>query len=238
VIHIIPILNDNYCYIFEGAGKSCFIIDPGEASPVDAYIRKNGLLPAGILNTHHHGDHTGGNADLVKTFDIPVTVPEREFTRIQTATGSVREGDIIDVFGISLSVIETPGHTKGHIVFYCAEENALFSGDTLFSLGCGRVLEGTMTEMFQSLQKIKNLPPETRIYCGHEYTLSNGKFALSVDAQNAELQIRINEAQKLRDSGRPTLPVTLESELKTNPFLRAKFVEEFTALRRAKDSYQ
>lgn len=237
MIHIVPILSDNYCYILEGAGKACLIIDPGAAFPVEQFIRDNGLQPSGIINTHHHGDHTYGNADLVRAFNIPVTVPEHEFTKIQTATNAIRGGDQINALGLTLDVIETPGHTLGHVALYCAEKKALFAGDTLFSLGCGRVIEGTMEQMFDSLQSLKKLPEDTKIYCGHEYTQSNGAFALSVDPGNADLQGRMKQVDLLRASGRPSVPVTLGAELKTNPFLRATTLSEFTALREAKNHF-
>ncbi len=236
-VHIIPVLKDNYCYLLEGADKQCIIIDPGQVKPVELYIQQNGLKPVLILNTHHHADHVAGNVELKSLYDISVSGPKAEENQIRGLTKSVTEGDVIEQSGLSLRVIETPGHTKGHIVFYCEDANALFSGDTVFSLGCGRLLECSPEEMFSSLQKLKTLPPQTDIYCGHEYTVSNGDFALTVDPDNQDLKTRMSEAKKLRTNNLPTLPVTLETELKTNPFLRASDASSFAALRSQKDNF-
>lgn len=237
MIHIVPILRDNYCYLLEGEGKACIILDPGQITPVESHIAQHGLKPAMILNTHHHADHIAGNAELKATFDIPVIGPKAEQTKIPRMDKGVSEGDTIEHSGIVLSVIETPGHTKGHVAFYWKDQRALFCGDTLFSMGCGRLLEGSAEEMFASLQKIKSLPPETEIYCGHEYTQSNGAFAQSVDPGNADIQARMKDVVKLQTNNRPTIPVTLATELKTNPFLRAQDVSAFAALRTQKDNF-
>jgi len=236
-IHIIPTLRDNYAYIIEGDNKDALIIDPGQVQPVDAFTQQHGLNPVMILNTHHHADHVAGNAELKAKYNIPVIAPKAELKLIPHATKGVGEGDVIEQSSITLDAIETPGHTNGHVVFYCKEASALFSGDTLFSMGCGRLLEGTADQLFDSLQKIKSLPAATQIYCGHEYTKANGDFALCVDPDNADLAARMKEVAKLRINNMPTIPVTLETELKTNPFLLAQDAKKFAELRLRKDTF-
>lgn len=232
-IHIVPILDDNYCYIIEGADNQCLIVDPGEANPVKLYLNKNKLKPVAIINTHHHGDHTGGNLD----FGLPVIAPETEKIKIPGFSKSIKDKDKIDLAGIDLTVIETPGHTKGHVILYCEAASALFSGDTLFSMGCGRLFEGSAQDMYESLQKIKQLPPDTKIYCGHEYTAANARFAQHIEPDNNDIALRITEIKKLRDKKEPTIPTTLEMELKTNPFLRADSADSFADLRSQKDNF-
>lgn len=237
MIHIVPILRDNYCYLLEGESKDCIIVDPGQITPVESYIAHHGLNPVLILNTHHHADHIAGNAALKEKYAVPVAGPRAERTKIPHMDKALSEGDRIEQSGIVLDVIETPGHTKGHIVFHWKDRNALFCGDTLFSMGCGRLLEGSAKDMFESLQKIKSLPPETDIYCGHEYTEANGDFALSLEPGNTDVQTRMKDVFKLRTNNCPTVPVTLATELKTNPFLRAPDVSAFAAIRKQKDDF-
>ena len=237
MIHIVPILRDNYCFLLEGAERQCLIIDPGQVTPVESHLKLHGLTPVAILNTHHHADHIAGNAELKQKFSIPVIGPKAEQGKIPAMDKGVAEGDWFEEAGIRLSVIETPGHTKGHIAFYWKDKGALFCGDTLFSMGCGRLLEGTAEEMYSSLRKIKTLPPETDIYCGHEYTKANGAFAMSVEPDNPDIQNRLKEATRLQTNGRPTIPVSLALEMKTNPFLRAENAAAFAELRRQKDNF-
>lgn len=237
MIHIIPILRDNYSYLIEGADNKCLIVDPGQVTPIESHIRLHGLAPVAILNTHHHADHVAGNAELKQKFNIPVIGPKAEQTKIPQIDKGLSEGDTFSDINIDLTILETPGHTKGHIAFYWKDEDALFCGDTLFSMGCGRLLEGTAEDMFSSLQKLKHLPPQTNIYCGHEYTKANGEFAISVEPGNQHIQMRLKEAGLQQTNGRPTLPVTLESELNTNPFLRAPDVARFADLRKQKDTF-
>jgi hydroxyacylglutathione hydrolase len=237
LIHIVPILRDNYCYLLEGADKRCLILDPGQVTPVESHIKLHGLIPVAILNTHHHADHIAGNAELKNKFGILVSGPKAEEAKIPHMDKGLVESDIISESGIELSILETPGHTKGHIAFYWKEKSALFCGDTLFSMGCGRLLEGTAEDMFESLQKIKSLPPQTEIYCGHEYTKANGEFAATVEPDNQDIRDRMKDVVRLQTNGRPTLPVTLETEMKTNPFLRAPNVAAFATLRKQKDNF-
>lgn len=237
LIHTIPILRDNYCFVIEGDNGKCIIVDPGEVLPVSAYIDGHGLIPVLILNTHYHPDHVAGNAELREKYKIPVIGPKKESHQILNLSSGLEDDDTVFQAGVKLKVMDTPGHTKGHISFYCEAAEALFCGDTLFSMGCGRLLGGTADELFDSLQKIKLLPPSTKIYCAHEYTLDNGAFALHVDATNQNIVERLNEVRKLRTNNKPSIPVTLETELKTNPFLKEENRDRFSQLRFQKDKF-
>jgi hydroxyacylglutathione hydrolase len=215
-------------------------IDVPEAGPYLAALAKRDWTLTDILITHRHGDHIDGVPELRAKFpQAKLHIPAKEAERIEPVTGKahahLREGDGVHVGTLMSEIIETPGHTMGHIAYHFAKEHLLFAGDTLFSLGCGRVFEGTMDEMWASLCKLAALPPETRLWCGHEYTQANGRFALSVDPDNADLRARMKEVDALRTQGAFTLPVTLKQELTTNPFLRAGDVNTFAALREAKN---
>lgn len=236
-VHLVPILRDNYCYVIEGDDKQCIIIDPGQVAPVSAFIADRGLKPVLILNTHHHADHVAGNAELKSLHNIPVIGPRAEMSMIPHIDKGVAEGETIEQSGVTFHVIETPGHTNGHVVFYAPALNALFAGDTLFSMGCGRLLEGSADDMFASLQKLSSLPADTLLYCGHEYTESNGRFAQSVEPDNRDIGTRMAEVVKLRANDLPTLPVTLATEHMTNPFLRADSAKKFAELRLRKDQF-
>lgn len=232
-VHIIPILRDNYCYLITRPDNSCLIVDPGQVNPVRATIEQRGLKPVLILNTHHHADHVAGNLELKQQYGIPVYAPAAEENKIPHADHGLKEGD--DVEG--LKVLFTPGHTAGHISFYSEENNALFCGDVLFSMGCGRIMEGMPADLWSSLQMIKALPPQTNIYCGHEYTQNNGAFAQTIYPDHWDIQTRMEEVRKLRTNNLPTLPVTIGTELKTNPFLMAQDLATFTDLRQRKDRF-
>ena len=194
------------------------VVDPGEASPVIEKLTAQGIQLAGILITHHHWDHTGGIKDLLKRGPIPVYGPKS----LDDVTHPVTEGDIIDLkrLDISFKVIEIPGHTLDHIAYF--GNGAVFCGDMLFTAGCGRVFEGTFLQMYQSLQKLAALPAETLIYCGHEYTQANLRFANAVEPENKMIQQRLIEVDAKRAQGEPTVPAPLSLELKTNPFLRCE----------------
>jgi hydroxyacylglutathione hydrolase len=232
-VHTIPILKDNYAFVIEAANNECLIVDPGEAQPVQNLIQERRLRAIAVLNTHHHGDHIAGN----DAFSYPVIGPEKERAKIKSLTQGVKGGDVFTLANLNIHVIETPGHTAGHIAFYIPALHALFTGDTVFSMGCGRLLEGSADEMFESLQRIKSLPPDINIYCGHEYTHPNARFALSVEPDNPDLHLRIKEVELFRARNAPTIPVTLEMELKTNPFLRIQTAQDFATLRRMKDHF-
>src|SRR5882762_5880390 len=216
---IVPIraFKDNYVWTLRNATHAA-VVDPGEARPVLEYLSRENLRLAAILATHHHPDHVGGIAELVAMRSVPVYGPRKE--PIPTLTRPVSEGDRVRIpeLGVDFSVIDIPGHTRAHIAYYGA--GSLFCGDTLFACGCGRLFEGTAEQMYASLQKLRALPDETKVYCGHEYTLANIGFAKTIEPDNAALKQREERDQRLRAAGKPTLPSTLGEEKATNPFLR------------------
>ncbi|MGE5522815.1 MAG: hydroxyacylglutathione hydrolase [Rhodospirillaceae bacterium] len=213
----IPAFSDNYIWTIRDESHAV-VVDPGDATPVLDYLAREGLQLAAILNTHHHADHVGGNSTLLAYQRVPVFGPRDE--RIPEVTQRVGNGDSITLphFGIELHVTEIPGHTRSHIAFHGS--GMLFCGDTLFAAGCGRLFEGTPAQMYDSLNRLAALPDDTRVYCGHEYTVSNIKFARAADPDNAALAEWGMRAQRLRDSNQPTLPTDIGLEKKTNPFLR------------------
>ena len=220
MINIEPIkaFSDNYIWLVT-TNEGSIVIDPGESKNTLDLLKNKQMHLSAVLITHHHFDHTGGISDLNKNNTLDVYGPNND---IESITKRVINGDVINVIGLSFEIIEIPGHTLDHIAYYSFNEGnpILFCGDTLFSGGCGRIFEGTHEQMHNSLQRLKRLPKNTKIYCGHEYTESNFKFASEVDPLNEDLQLRLNEVKELRKLEIPTLPITLESELKTNPFLR------------------
>lgn len=236
-IETIPTLEDNYTYLLIDAGGTNAVIDPAEAAPIISYIEKHDISLTYILNTHHHADHTGGNVELKQKYKSPIVGPGKERDKIQSMDTGLYDGDTFPFGYNDFEIIETPGHTLGHICFYLPKENVLFCGDTLFSLGTGRLFEGTAEDLFASLQKIKALPASTMIYCGHEYTQENAEFCLSIDPDNKALQKRYEEVLEKRELGQPTIPVSLETELATNPFLRAESAEELQKLRDQKEQW-
>src|SRR3954451_18586759 len=218
---IVPIsaFKDNYVWTLRNE-RHAAVVDPGEARPVLEYLAREKLELAAILATHHHPDHVGGIAELVRHYRVPVFGPKNE--PIATLTHPVSEGDRISVpeLAMQFEVLDIPGHTRAHIAYYGA--GALFCGDTLFACGCGRLFEGTAQQMYTSLQKLAALPDDTKVYCGHEYTLANIGFAKSVEPSNAALSAREGRDRDKRAAGRPTLPSTLGEEKATNPFLRCR----------------
>jgi len=226
----LPVLNDNYIYlIHEPASQKTAVVDPAICQPVLDTLKQRGWTLNYIFNTHHHNDHIGANLELKAVTQCQIIVAEADKYRIPEIDITVKEGDIFSLGNEKIKVIETPGHTIGHIVFYLENSNMLFCGDTLFSMGCGRLFEGSAEQMWNSLQKIKALPKETSIYCSHEYTQTNGKFALTIEPDNQELQKRIQQVKQLRNENKPTVPTTLALELQTNPFLR----EDSSAIQQA-----
>lgn len=222
MLNIYPVhaFKDNYIWVIHNRNYAV-VVDPGIASPVIEYLALKNLQLSAILITHHHHDHTGGNAELLKLFNVPVYGPRNEF--ISTVTHSVKGGDLLNLPEISLhlNVLDTPGHTQGHIAYYGSDPiNLVFCGDTLFSCGCGRIFEGTPQQLYESLQKIYRLPDDTFVYCTHEYTLSNIRFARTVDPENLKLIELERTAQALRNKNIPTIPTTLALEKAVNPFLR------------------
>lgn len=221
-IEQIPVLTDNYIYLLhEPRAGIAAAVDPAEAGPVLKRLEARGLRLDFILNTHHHGDHVGGNLALKQATGCRIVGPRADRDRIPGIDMAVGEGDEVRVGEAQARVFDVPGHTRGHIAYWFGEDRALFCGDTLFALGCGRLFEGTPGQMWQSLSKLRALPGETRIYCAHEYTQSNARFALSVEGASPALRRRAAEIDRLRAQGRPTVPSTMAEEIATNPFLRA-----------------
>ncbi|MCQ8103561.1 hydroxyacylglutathione hydrolase [Methylomonas sp. SURF-2] len=220
-IVILPALSDNYIYLLrDSAGNKTAVVDPAEAEPVLRALQDRDWHLDYVFNTHHHGDHVGGNLALKQATACKIVAAASDRSRIPGLDIGVADGDKVALGQQLFQVLAAPGHTLGHIAFYAADSRALFCGDTLFSLGCGRLFEGTAEQMWQSLQTLKALPGDTRIYCAHEYTQANGRFALTLEADNPDLQRRMAEVTGLREKNLPTLPSTMADELKTNPFLR------------------
>jgi hydroxyacylglutathione hydrolase len=217
----IPAFRDNYIWAVRN-GRFAAVVDPGDAAPVLAWLADNDVELSAILATHHHADHVGGVDALRARYDVPVFGPASE--SIPRRTHALAEGDRIDVPGvaIALAVLDIPGHTAGHIAYYRdGDDPLLFCGDTLFAAGCGRLFEGTPPQMWASLAKLAALAPSTRVFCGHEYTLANLRFAAAAEPGNADVRARTAREQQKRERGLPTLPSTIGEELATNPFLRA-----------------
>ncbi len=237
-IKIIQCLQDNYCYLLidETSNTAC-VIDPSEAKPIINFLEKNNIELKYILNTHHHHDHVGGNLELKKKFKSIVIGYKYDAHRIPEIDISVEDGQVWKKDNFEAKIFHVPGHTSGHICFYFYKENFLFTGDTLFSLGCGRLFEGTHLEMFNSLNKIKSLPENTQIFCGHEYTLQNSKFCIEHDPNNLDLKNKIVDIETKRKKNIPSVPTTLKEELKCNIFLKAKNLESFSKLRDLKDNF-
>ncbi|MBI4031493.1 MAG: hydroxyacylglutathione hydrolase [Proteobacteria bacterium] len=234
-IESIPAFEDNYIWLLlDGSGKTA-VVDPGDAKAVERALDRRKLRLDCILNTHHHWDHTGGNAALKRRYGCAVIGPAADARRIPGMDTGVRENDMVSIGDAQARVIETPGHTTGHVCFWFEKDRALFCGDTLFSMGTGRLFEGTPEIMWASLRKIDALPDDAMIYCAHEYTEENGDFCMAVDPDNPDLKIRMDEVRKLRAAGKPTLPVHLGIEKKTNALLRATSPEAYGALRKRKD---
>ena len=219
MLNIIPIpaFKDNYIWTLHN-GQQAVVVDPGDAEPVLAWLDTQQIKLAAILCTHHHNDHVGGNCELVEVYNVPVYGPQHEI--IPCLSHAVSEGNVIELaeLNISLNVLDIPGHTRGHIAYLT--EGSVFCGDTLFGCGCGRLFEGTPAQMHHSLQRLAQLPDNTRVYCAHEYTEANIRFALACEPGNAQLRQRQSDARTLRAAGQPTVPSTITLEKSTNPFLR------------------
>jgi hydroxyacylglutathione hydrolase len=234
---IIPVLKDNYAYLLLGENGETAIVDPGEAAPVISALDAHGLSLDYILNTHHHGDHIAGNMELKARYSAKIAGPAKEEARIKDMDILLSEGDTFSFGNENICILETPGHTRGHICFYFPQSRAAFTGDTLFLMSTGRLFEGSAEQMWESLEKIMALPGETNIYCGHEYTLENGIFCQSVEPENEDLKKRMHEVRNLRTRSMPTVPATLALEKKTNVFLRAGSAARYAEIRALKDNF-
>jgi len=237
-IEIIKCLEDNFSYLLiDELTKSTIVIDPSEAKPIINKIESLNLKLKFIMNTHHHYDHVGGNLELKKRYNSKIVGFKEDKDRIPEIDVLVEDNQKWKGENFEAKIYHIPGHTSGHIAFHFFLEKIIFTGDTLFSLGCGRIFEGTYEQMFNSLKKIKELPKDTQIYCGHEYTLQNSKFCESNDPDNSNLKSKIEEIKEKIKNGHPTIPSILSDEMECNIFLKAKDVESFSKLRDLKDNF-
>ena len=251
-IKIIPCLKDNYSYlIIDEKNNNACVVDPSEAAPIMNYIDKNNIHLTFILNTHHHYDHVGGNNELKKKYSAKVVGYIHDAKRIPNIDITVKDEEIWSKNNFKAKIKHIPGHTLGHICFHFFNEKNIFTGDTLFSLGCGKIFEGTYSQMHESLNFFKNLPLDTKIYCGHEYTLQNSKFCIKYDPDNKNLKNKIINIKKNLKNNLPTIPSTIKDELECNIFLRSdnpdiqtklnfinkNSLETFSKLRDLKDNF-
>ncbi len=234
----VPILSDNYAWMLRDSGSGAVgIVDPADAKAIIAALEREGGRLDLILLTHHHDDHIAGTDEVRARFNCKVVGAAADQHRLPKLDQAVVEGDKVTLGGSRARVIDTPGHTRGQINYFFPEGEVLLSGDTLFSLGCGRLIEGAAGEMFTSLRKLAALPGGTKVCCGHEYTESNGRFAITVEPDNDALKARIAEVKQQRAAGQPSVPSTIASELAANPFLRAKDETAFADIRAKKDKF-
>jgi hydroxyacylglutathione hydrolase len=235
----IPVLADNYVWLVHDAqSKDTVVIDPAVAEPVLAEAAARGWTITQIWNTHWHPDHTGGNADIKAATGCTITGPTAEAERIPTLDVLVTSGERVRLGDFEGDVMDVPAHTAGHIAIHLPDAGLVFTGDTLFPMGCGRLFEGTAAQMFDNMARLAKLPDETAVYCAHEYTQSNGRYALVAEPNNAALIARMEEVDALRARGEATVPTTIGLEKATNPFMRASSVEELAARRSAKDGFK
>jgi hydroxyacylglutathione hydrolase len=234
----VPVLTDNYVWLIHNpASGETAAVDPSVAEPVLDAVAERGWTLTQVLNTHWHPDHTGGNEGIKAATGCSITAPA-EAQRVSKVDRVVAEGDEVTVAGAEAVVWDIPAHTAGHIAYYFAQERMIFVGDTMFAMGCGRLFEGTAGQMYSNMQRIAALPPDVRIYCGHEYTLANARFALHAEPDNAAIRARLEQVGAERDRREITLPTTVAQERETNPFVRATDAEEFARLRKDKDSFR
>ena len=234
----VPVLTDNYVWLIhnDATGETA-AVDPSVSDLVLDAAKARGWSLSQVLNTHWHPDHTGGNQGIKAVTGAPITAPA-EARKVSEVDHVVAEGDRVIVAGAEAVVWDIPAHTVGHVAYYFEDEGMIFVGDTMFAMGCGRLFEGTAEQMYSNMQRIAGLPEDTRIYCGHEYTLANARFAEAAEPGNAAIRDRLDRVKALRDEGTITLPTTVGQERETNPFVRATNPEEFARLRTAKDSFR
>ncbi len=248
----VPVLSDNYAYVVHDEDRGATaVIDPSEAKPVLAVLRQRGWTVTHVFNTHHHHDHVGGNLELARATGCAIVGSRVDAERIPGLGMPVGDGDTCSVGRMRFTMLHIPGHTRGHLALWLQETQAVFTGDTLFTLGCGRVFEGTPEQMWASLCRLRGLPESTRVYCGHEYTQKNAAFALTIEPRNEALRARADRTNALRAKGKPTIPSLIGEERRTNPFLRcdeasiqqsvgldgADPVTVFAEIRRRKDAW-
>ena len=237
-VEIIKCLQDNYSYIIiDEKNQTACVVDPSEAQPVINFIEEKKIYLKYILNTHHHYDHIGGNEELKKKYNCKIVGFKEDKNRIPGINEFVENNQIWKADNFEAKIFHVPGHTSGHIAYHFYKEKKIFTGDTLFSLGCGRIFEGTYEEMFNSLNKIKNLSDDTEIYCGHEYTLQNSKFCIYHDPENIRLKNKIFEVSEKLKNRLSTTPTSLKDELDCNIFLKCKDLNSFSKLRELKDNF-
>lgn len=233
----IPVLSDNYVWlVHDPETGATMVVDPAVAEPVLAAARTRGWTITDIWNTHWHPDHTGGNVAIKEATGCTITGPAAEFARIPTLDVQVKGGDRVQLGGHFADVWDVPAHTAGHIAYHFGGDAAIFVGDTMFAMGCGRLFEGTAEQMFANMQKLGTLDDTTRVYCAHEYTLSNARFAVTVEPGNAALAERLAAVESARAAGEATVPTSIGEERATNPFLRAQSAAELGRIRALKDA--
>ncbi|MBC2776199.1 hydroxyacylglutathione hydrolase [Parasphingopyxis marina] len=234
----IAVLNDNYVWlVHEPESGETMVVDPAVAEPVLAEADRRGWKITQIWNTHWHPDHTGGNQEIKDATGCMITGPEAESARIPTLDRMVKEGDSVMLGEVKADVIDVPAHTAGHIAYFLPSKEVAFVGDTLFAMGCGRLFEGTAEQMFSNMRKLEKLPDDTNVYCAHEYTEANGRYAVTAEPDNAALAQRMAEVVEMRGRGEPTVPTTIALEKATNPFMRASSAEQLAERRAAKDAF-
>ena len=237
-VSAVPVLSDNYVWLITNpdTGETA-AVDPSVTEPVLEAVATEGLRLTQILNTHWHPDHTGGNQGIKAATGAPITAPA-EAQKVSSVDRIVSEGDRVTVTGAEAIVWDIPAHTAGHVAYYFEDEGMIFVGDTMFAMGCGRLFEGTAAQMYSNMQRIAALPGDVRIYCGHEYTLANARFALQAEPENQDVARRLEQVSAMHERGEVTLPTTVAEERATNPFVRASDVKEFARLRSEKDSFR
>ena len=237
-VSAVPVLSDNYVWLITNpdTGETA-AVDPSVTEPILEAVATEGLRLTQILNTHWHPDHTGGNQGIKAATGAPITAPA-EAQKVSSVDRIVSEGDRVTVSGAEAIVWDIPAHTAGHVAYYFEDEGMIFVGDTMFAMGCGRLFEGTAEQMYSNMERIAALPDDIRIYCGHEYTLANARFALHAEPENQDVARRLEQVSAMREHGEVTLPTTVAEERATNPFVRSSDWQDFARLREAKDSFR